>query len=120
MDRRPVQGRVAAADRLLQGTLQTVARQPANLLAKKCPEKRGHASPALRKLDCNPFLSRFPQARTLMSMGQLVHWLRRHITIEELANAITHGVGLALSIVGFVVLLVLAALRGTPWHIVSC
>jgi hemolysin III len=53
-------------------------------------------------------------------MNLFVRRLRRHITIEELANAVTHGLGLALSIVGFVVLLVLAALRGTPWHIVAC
>lgn len=41
-------------------------------------------------------------------------------SVEEVANTITHGVGLLLSIVGFVVLLVLAALRGTAWHIVAC
>ncbi len=43
----------------------------------------------------------------------------RH-SVEEIANAITHGVGLVLSVTGFVVLLVLAALRGTAWHIVAC
>lgn len=43
----------------------------------------------------------------------------RH-SVEEVANTITHGIGLLLSIVGFVVLLVLAALRGTAWHIVTC
>jgi hemolysin III len=43
----------------------------------------------------------------------------RH-SVEEIANAITHGIGLLLSIAGFVVLLVLAALRGTAWHIVAC
>jgi len=43
----------------------------------------------------------------------------RH-SLEEIANAITHGIGLLLSIAGFVVLLVLAALRGTAWHIVAC
>jgi hemolysin III len=41
-------------------------------------------------------------------------------SLEEIANAITHGIGLLLSIAGFVVLLVLAALRGTAWHIVAC
>lgn len=43
----------------------------------------------------------------------------RH-SVEEVANTITHGIGLLLSVVGFVVLLVLAALRGTAWHIVAC
>jgi hemolysin III len=43
----------------------------------------------------------------------------RH-SVEEIANAITHGIGLLLSVAGFVVLLVLAALRGTAWHIVAC
>jgi hemolysin III len=42
------------------------------------------------------------------------------ISVEELANSITHGIGLALSIAGFVVLLVLAAMRGTAWQIVGC
>jgi hemolysin III len=41
-------------------------------------------------------------------------------SLEEIANAITHGIGLLLSIAGFVVLLVLAALRGTAWHVVAC
>jgi len=43
----------------------------------------------------------------------------RH-SLEEIANASTHGVGLLLSIAGFVALLVLATLRGTAWHIVAC
>jgi len=45
---------------------------------------------------------------------------RARLTLEEIANAVTHGIGLVLSIAGFVVLLVLAILRGTPWHIVAC
>lgn len=40
--------------------------------------------------------------------------------VEELANSLTHGIGLALSVTGLVILLVLAARRGTAWHIVSC
>jgi hemolysin III len=43
----------------------------------------------------------------------------RH-SLEEIANAITHGIGLLLSIAGFVVLLVLVALRGNAWHMVAC
>lgn len=45
---------------------------------------------------------------------------RARLSGEEIANSVTHGVGLALSIAGFVVLLVLAILRGTAWHIVAC
>ena len=45
---------------------------------------------------------------------------RLRLTVEEIANAVTHGIGLVLSIAGFAVLLVLAILRGTAWHIVAC
>src|ERR1700754_2815440 len=40
--------------------------------------------------------------------------------IEELANSITHGVGLALSVAGFIVLLALSIMQGSTWHIVGC
>lgn len=38
---------------------------------------------------------------------------------EEIANAVTHGIGVVLSIVGLVVLIVAAVLHGTVWHVVS-
>lgn len=38
---------------------------------------------------------------------------------EEVANAITHGIGTVLSIVALVLLIVFSSLKGTPWHIVS-
>ncbi|KRE10325.1 MULTISPECIES: PAQR family membrane homeostasis protein TrhA [Priestia] len=38
---------------------------------------------------------------------------------EEIANAITHGVGAVLSIVGLTLLIVLSSLEGTPWHVIS-
>ena len=41
-------------------------------------------------------------------------------SFEELANAVTHGLGLILSIAGLAVLLTLAILRGSAWHIVAC
>jgi hemolysin III len=43
----------------------------------------------------------------------------RH-SIEELANTITHGIGLLFSVIGFVVLLALALLRGGPWQTAGC
>ncbi len=39
---------------------------------------------------------------------------------EELANALTHGTGLVLSIVAATLLVVSASLRGTGWHITTC
>jgi hemolysin III len=39
---------------------------------------------------------------------------------EELANALTHGFGLLLSIAGAVALVAVSILHGTAWHIVSC
>ena len=39
---------------------------------------------------------------------------------DEIASAITHGIGLVLSIAGLCVLVTLAALYGTVWHIVGC
>jgi hemolysin III len=39
---------------------------------------------------------------------------------EELANSITHGIGLALSVVGLIVLIVLSVTRGNAWHIAGC
>lgn len=38
----------------------------------------------------------------------------------ELANSLTHGVGLVLSIAGLALLVTFAAIRGTAWHVVSC
>ncbi len=40
--------------------------------------------------------------------------------VEELANGITHGIGLALSVVGLVALVALSIVRGNAWHIVGC
>lgn len=39
---------------------------------------------------------------------------------EEIANSITHGLGLMLSIAGLAVLVTIAALHGTAWHVVAC
>jgi hemolysin III len=41
-------------------------------------------------------------------------------SIEEIANSLTHGCGLVLSLVGLAVLLVLAITRGNAWHIAGC
>ncbi|MBU0677203.1 MAG: hemolysin III family protein [Verrucomicrobia bacterium] len=37
----------------------------------------------------------------------------------EIANSVIHGIAALLSVAGLIVLVVCAALRGTPWHVVS-
>ena len=44
---------------------------------------------------------------------------RIYSTKEEIANAITHGIGAVLAIAALVVLIVLAAINGNVWHVVS-
>src|SRR5271165_4654717 len=39
---------------------------------------------------------------------------------EEIANAVTHGLGFLLSVAGLVVVVTYAALRGDAWRVVSC
>lgn len=39
---------------------------------------------------------------------------------EELANSITHGIGVLFAIAGCAVLAVFASLYGTTWHVVAC
>lgn len=41
----------------------------------------------------------------------------KELSAEEFANTITHGFGLALSIIGFIVLVTLAIIRGDSWLI---
>ena len=42
------------------------------------------------------------------------------LPIEELANTITHGFGLLLSVIGLAVLIVFAGLNGDNWSLFSC
>jgi len=39
---------------------------------------------------------------------------------EEIANSVTHGIGIVLAIAGLAVLTAFAALRGDVWHVVGC
>jgi hemolysin III len=44
----------------------------------------------------------------------------RNLIREEIANSVTHGIGLALSVAGLAVLIVLACIKGGALHIISC
>ncbi len=46
--------------------------------------------------------------------------IERRLLIEEIANSITHGIGLVLSLAGFAALVALALARGSQWHIAGC
>lgn len=50
----------------------------------------------------------------------MARFSKSRLSSEELANSLTHGLGLTLSIAGFLVLVVLAAMRGSAWRIVGC
>lgn len=43
----------------------------------------------------------------------------KQLSVEEVANTLTHGAGLLLSIIGFLVLATLAIIYGDGWHIAS-
>jgi len=51
---------------------------------------------------------------------RVIHGATPQTEAEELANSITHGVGLVLSVIGWVALMVLAYLFGDVWHLLSC
>ncbi len=53
-------------------------------------------------------------------MNSQVSALPRYSFYEELANSITHGIGLLLAIAGLGVLTAFSSVFGTVWHIVSC
>jgi hemolysin III len=44
----------------------------------------------------------------------------RYTAAEEIANGVTHGIGIVLSIAGLAVLTAFAALQGDAWHVVAC
>lgn len=49
-----------------------------------------------------------------------VEWINDDYTLgEEVVHSVSHGVGAALAVAALVVLVVLAVLRGTTWHLVS-
>src|ERR1041384_5590672 len=61
----------------------------------------------------------FPTRQTVMD--KLVSMeLETETFIEELANGITHGIGLVLSVAGLLALVILSVLRGNAWHIAGC
>jgi hemolysin III len=61
-----------------------------------------------------------PNECNLGPMYALVRFFAKHLTVEELANTLTHGFGLICSLLGFALLLTLALLRGGKWQLISC
>jgi hemolysin III len=50
----------------------------------------------------------------------MTHWHPEYTVAEEIANAVTHGVGVALAIAGLTLLVVFSTLRGNTGAIVGC
>ena len=53
-------------------------------------------------------------------MTARTHAVTRYTFAEEIANSITHGLGILFSVAGLGVLTAFATLFGSVWHIVSC
>ena len=45
---------------------------------------------------------------------------QRYTLAEEIANSVTHGVGIVLAIAGLAVMTAFATLNGDAWHVVAC
>ena len=61
-----------------------------------------------------------PSAHLPVSESHRTAVTARYSVAEEIAHAITHGVGLLLSVAALTILVVFATLRGDAWHTVSC
>ena len=68
----------------------------------------------------NAYALRHPLGRVPVPAPLVVARDRVYSFGEHLADAITHGFGAVLAIVGLVVLVVRAALYGNTWHVVAC
>src|SRR5690606_11205042 len=62
--------------------------------------------------------TRQPAIETAVPLPATPH-ARTYSRGEEIANWVTHGIGLAASIVGLTLLIVYSSLRGNAWHVVS-
>jgi hemolysin III len=56
----------------------------------------------------------------ILAVTTLIKTKLNALSIEELANTITHGFGLFLSVIGFGVLVALVGMRGDRWSMVGC
>jgi hemolysin III len=61
------------------------------------------------------------ESETIGTAAPISSWPRRrsYTRGEEIANWVTHGIGLAASVAGLTLLIVFSSLRGSAWHVVS-
>ena len=87
------------------------------------PEKFGSPQPRfpVRQLDAwaQRAVTRRREAAGDLSRSNTISAERALTRGEEIANWVTHGIGLILSIVGLTLLIVFSSRRGDAWHVVS-
>ncbi|MEJ1236782.1 hemolysin III family protein [Chryseolinea sp. T2] len=62
---------------------------------------------------------RLPNTADQVSVTEALSSNKRSVNGEEIANAVSHGIGTALAIAGLVLLVVQAAIHGNAWHVTS-
>ena len=84
---------------------------------------------ALRNIDPSPSIKRLLEtdfeayrSLTVIQIESLKARLsvREQTSNEEIANSVTHGFGVVLSVAALPVLVALASIKGNIWHVVSC
>ena len=92
----------------------------APIASKPFPQTRRHE----RRMASRPWpkrnLASREQPMRMPSVVNRAHAVSLAAIEDEIANGVTHGIGLGLSIAGLVGLIVLTSLHGSIWHIVGC
>lgn len=102
---------------LLAGAVQT--RRPSSDLERRQNYYTLRTAPGLRFGAVLVYITGDRPAFGHFTLKIMIQARLKALSVEEVANSLTHGFGLLLSIAGFVFLLALAVTKGDGWHIAS-
>src|SRR4051794_29289601 len=74
------------------------------------------ATPPFKFRNCT---DQFTAHLLLLRTEPVLHKKLQHLSVDEVANTITHGAGLVLSVIGFVVILAMASIRANAVSIIA-